>query len=224
VGAEDSAGSDRTPLGPIGVFLSVAALTACLTLLFLGMRSVMRIGGFCAEGGPFVIAHHCPKGIPGIMIGSIWGGLIFAGVYIWQAAKHDVAPSLIGLAWPALFLSLGWNFFEFGFRPPGGSGIAWGWIVPGILFALMGGIPLIFVILYAFRREAAPAPSRPIGGPLRTAAASVAALAPLRSSQGTARSDDLVAQLERLDVLHRSGGLDDAEYHAAKRRLLEERP
>ena len=32
------------------------------------------------------------------------------------------------LAWPALFLRLGWNFLEYGFVPPGG-GWVWSWIV-----------------------------------------------------------------------------------------------
>ena len=30
--------------------------------------------------------------------------------------------ALAAFAWPALFLSLGWNFFEFGFNPPGDVG------------------------------------------------------------------------------------------------------
>ena len=47
------------------------------------------------------------------------------------------------LAWPALFLSLGWNFLEFGFDPPGeDDGLVWGWIVCGVVFWLMGGLPL----------------------------------------------------------------------------------
>jgi hypothetical protein len=46
------------------------------------------------------------------------------------------------LAWPGLFLSLGWNFLEFTFSPPGG-GLAWGWLICGVLFVLMGGLPLI---------------------------------------------------------------------------------
>ena len=46
------------------------------------------------------------------------------------------------LAWPGLFLSLGWNFLEFSFAPPGG-GFAWGWLVCGVVFVLMGGLPLL---------------------------------------------------------------------------------
>ena len=44
------------------MFVSLAGVAAGLTALFLGMRRVMEIGGFCAEGGPFVIQHPCPEG------------------------------------------------------------------------------------------------------------------------------------------------------------------
>jgi hypothetical protein len=51
------------------------------------------------------------------------------------------------LAWPALFLSLGWNFLEYGVDPPDGSAnVVWGWLFCGVLFVLMGGLPLLFGI------------------------------------------------------------------------------
>ena len=45
----------RSPaFGDIAVYLvGVAGLAASLTLLLLGMRSIMAIGGACAEGGPY---------------------------------------------------------------------------------------------------------------------------------------------------------------------------
>ena len=61
---------------PAGVFVSLAGVSAALTILFLSMRSVMKIGGFCASGqSAFVIAHQCPKGVPLLMLGAVWGGL-----------------------------------------------------------------------------------------------------------------------------------------------------
>ncbi len=47
---------------------------------------------------------------------------------------------LVFLAWPALFLSLGWNFLAYGFFPPEG-GWVWSWLFCGVLFVLMGAVP-----------------------------------------------------------------------------------
>lgn len=165
------------------LLVSLAAVTACLTLLFLGMRAVMAIGGTCAQGGPFEIASPCPKGIPLVMIGSIWGGLIFAGVYIWQATRAKV-PSFAGFLWPALFLSLGWNFFEFAFRASNDDqGLAWGWIVCGVLFAIMGGIPLLIATQTLFGRRSHRLGSiANIGGSIQMAASGLSAFRQLRKS------------------------------------------
>ena len=38
----------------IGIFLVAVGLT----VLFLGMRSVMEIGGYCASGGPYEIRQE----------------------------------------------------------------------------------------------------------------------------------------------------------------------
>jgi hypothetical protein len=220
-------------------------------MLFLGMRSVMEIGGFCAEGGPFLIEHHCPQGVAGVMIGGIWGGIIAAGIYVWLTIKHKI-PSLVWLFWPALFLSLGWNFLEFGLDPPGGGGLAWGWLVCAIVFFIMGGAPLLWAAPYFVRALVSPEPTQPTGvfrmstGSVRTA---MSAFSGLRKAQRSGvvdemtsavaetlsrpedgavatetegRADDLVSKLERLDALHRAGSLDDAQYEAAKREVLDQ--
>jgi hypothetical protein len=45
------------------VFVTLAGAVCALTLLFLGMRGVMEVGGACAEGNaPYVIAQPCPPG------------------------------------------------------------------------------------------------------------------------------------------------------------------
>ena len=145
----------------IGVAVTLAGVAVGMTCLFLGMRSVMEIGGACAEGGPFVPVRPCPQGVPALIVGGIWGGLIFVGAYLWQTHKHQV-PSLVGFAWPALFLSLGWNFLEFGVDPPGDGGLVWGWLVCAVLFILMGGLPLLAVVGPTYRafvnRSAVPSP------------------------------------------------------------------
>jgi hypothetical protein len=44
-----------------------------------------------------------------------------------------------------LFISLGWNFLQYGFFPPDGGWI-WSWVVCGVLFVVMGAVPLVVAI------------------------------------------------------------------------------
>ena len=215
-----------------GVWVTLAGVAAALTVVFLGMRAVMEIGGSCAEGGPFVPVRPCPKGVPGLMIGGIWGGLIFAGLYAWQSIKAG-APSFIGFLWPALFISLGWNFLEFGINPPGGGGLAWGWLICAILFVLMGGVPLLVVLPAFFKRargvSTPPGASAWVAHPatLRAATSVMSALRKIgdqatevQASPAPPPGTNVVTLLERLSALHASGALDDQEYEAAKRTVL----
>jgi hypothetical protein len=238
----------------VAIFVSLAGVAACMTLVYLSMRAVMNVGGFCAEGGPYEIATHCPKGTAGFMIGGIWGGLIFAGLYVWRTMKAHVG-SFVGLLWPALFLSLGWNFLDFAIHPPEGQGVVGGWIVCAVLFITMGGIPLIPALVGIVRWLRGAPPRLPLamaglagaGGALKTAFSTLRQLKGMQRemlagtwtwpgspagtpgstppsspviSTGLMGSAELVAQLERLDALHRSGALDDAQFEAAKRSLL----
>ena len=132
----------------IGSFLSLAGVTIGLTWLYLGMREVMEIGGACAEGGPYVVAQPCPDGVPLLIVGGILGGLVCLGLFLWFSSRLGGSyAALAALAWPALFLSLGWNFFEFAFDARGAEeGVVWGWLVCGVLFALMGGVPLLWFL------------------------------------------------------------------------------
>jgi hypothetical protein len=213
---------ERRPFSLIGIIVVTGTLlivAACLTIVFLAMRSVMDIGGFCAEGGPYEIETHCPKGTPGLLMGGIWIGVIAAFAYVWQASRYR-ALNLGGLLWPALFLSLGWNFLEYGVSPPFEGGLAWGWLIPGGVFVLMGGLPLFWVIPALVRPD--DGPSNTVGFALRQGAGAARhAASQLRVTAAPSRSEGLVDALERLDRLHRRGRLSDAEYEAAKQRLLE---
>jgi hypothetical protein len=106
---------------------------------------------------------------------------------------------------------------RFGLNAPGG-GLAWGWLVCAVVFGLMGAVPLVFAgpwIVRRFTRSEPPRPWRtlvPTGSAVRAA---VSFLPKVRIP-----SPDLVSALEKLDALHRSGALDDAEYEAAKDKLL----
>jgi len=89
-------------------FAGATAFTACLLALVGGMRDVMVTdGGFCASGGPYVIAHQCSNAdIRLIMIG-IFGALIAAGFYAGSAGLGSRAASAGLLLWAALFGSAG---------------------------------------------------------------------------------------------------------------------
>ncbi len=134
-------------LSLVGVF----GLSFCLTCLYLGMRGVMGLGGFVAAGGPYAIAHPAPRYV-WILPVSIWVGLICLFLYA-AMVKAWGGLSLAPLAWPALFISLGWNFLDFTFRPPGGGGLAWGWLICGVIFWLMGFVPLVLIVQYVRQKR-----------------------------------------------------------------------
>lgn len=187
-------------------FVGLAGASGSLTILFLCMRSVMDVGGVCVSGNSATtIRVQCPVGVPGLMIGSIFGGLIFLGIY----AISVVGPNLTLFAWPALFLSLGWNFLEYGISPPGGGGPSFGWLFCAAIFGLMGGIPLVLgVAALVMKRASRMTPD-------------IDALSARLSSRtwrtsGAGNANDSSAAMARLDALHKDGTLTDDEYEAAK--------
>ncbi len=110
-----------------------------VALLYQGMRPIMRLGGMVASGGPYAIEHPAPGWVWILPVAILFG---MACLFVHLFSGDSGTASLMPLAWPALFLSLGWNFLEFTFSPPGG-GVAWGWLVCGVIFVLMGGVPLL---------------------------------------------------------------------------------
>lgn len=130
------------PRDVLPYLLGVVLLSWAITTVWLAMRAVMDIGGMCAEGGPYVIETPCPDGVPLLMILAFPGGFLGVGMMLaWGSRLGHGWASLAALAWPALFLSLGWNFLEYGLDAPGG--IELGWLIPGVAFLLMGGVPLV---------------------------------------------------------------------------------
>lgn len=133
-------------------FAGATAFTACLLALVGGMRDVMVTdGGFCASGGPYVIAHQCSNAdIRLIMIG-IFGALIAAGFYAGGTAGLGSRAASAGLLlWAALFGTLGWNFTSVGRHngphPAAPPNAASGMLFTGVLFLAMavgGLIPLL---------------------------------------------------------------------------------
>lgn len=138
----------RDPRAPtigvrLGYLVGVFGLAFSITALWLGMRAVMDIGGSCGSGGPYEIAVPCPDGIDLLLFLAFPLGFASVGVMVWKGAQIGSQwVGLAGLAWPALFLSLGWNFIEYGLWPPYPGGAELGFLVPGVIFLLMGGVPL----------------------------------------------------------------------------------
>ena len=83
------------------LLISVVVLALTLTWAFLSMRTVMDVGGSCADGGPYVSAQPCPGGagfigiaIPVMILAT------FAGTF---AAVSLNAPNLLVPMWTVLF-------------------------------------------------------------------------------------------------------------------------
>lgn len=218
----------KLPLASVAVFVSLAGVAAGMTLLFLGMRSVMEVGGACADGGPYVPAQPCPDGTPLAILGGLFGGVIAFGVYLVQVLAHRIRNFIV-FAWPALFLSLGWNFLEYGLDAPGEQRFAWGWLVCAVLFAIMGAAPLVLArdAVAGVLPFGGGSPSSTVLWPAaRTRSGSpppppVLVVHPGRDGSAGAASR-IVDALERLSALRAAGALSEDEFMAAKRQLLED--
>lgn len=206
------------------MMLGLIVVTAGLTTVFLGMRAVMEIGGSCASGGPYAIVRPCPTGVAWLIPVGILGGLAGLGAYA-SNVRHLPGPRLTLLAWPALFLSLGWNFWEYGLNPPAPvQAPEWGWIICGVVFVLMGGLPLAALASPGAARHMfwADAPSEGIVDPARGRPPMTIPTRPNPPPPVTAPARNTAAALERVTRLHRDGSLTDAEFANAKRKILEE--
>jgi hypothetical protein len=222
------------PIGRLVAYLvGVALLAFCITLLWLGMRGVMDLGGACASGGPYIPRVECPDAVIATTPLSIIGAFGAIGLMLWGgSALGGGWVGLAFLAWPALFISLGWNFVEFGFAPPSG-GWVWSWLICGVLFIAMGVIPLIFVI--GALRSADGDGRAYVGGRIHVrpdgsgrsggapgSTITLDASAPSVPDRGPSVADDdpLAVRLARLSDLRRQGHLTEAEFGAARSATL----
>src|SRR5918999_2375645 len=102
----------------LGVAVSAAGVGAAITAVYLGMRDLMRQGGFCASGGPYEISSECTSGQVSLLFGGIAALLVFAVLHSalsdWADGPKVGLPAICGL----VFAALGWNFIEFGVNPP----------------------------------------------------------------------------------------------------------
>jgi hypothetical protein len=164
------------PVGTVaGAAIGIAGTAAGITLVFLAMRAVMDIGGYCAEGGPYEIATHCPDGATPALLLGIFAGMICAALgSVFGIRVGGIWAAVPVLAWAGLFGSLGWNFMDYGvFNAP--DGIELGWAVPGVMFWAMAVGPLLgvggFLVsggaasLLGIRQVEAPPVTRSLPGP-----------------------------------------------------------
>lgn len=171
-GATAQTGSDElrgpVPVRILGLVLALVGaggMAASITALYRGMAVIMETeGGFVAVGGPYEIAHPAPEWVWLLPV-SIFALLIFGGMALYGTTRGwGESPLLYG--WMGLFIPLGWNFLRLGFDAPGG-GLAWGWIVSGVMFWIMGIVPGGFVVSWAidaFKNARAHRPLETVAG------------------------------------------------------------
>jgi hypothetical protein len=129
--------------GPIwrvaGSFVSWFLFALSFSLLYQGSAVVMGLGGFCASGGPYVIETECPDAVVAYVPLSIFGGLI--AVAIGALFAQGFGTPLLTWAWSILFVGLGVAFLMASAQPGGIT-----FLIIGIMFVLMGLVPLIIWI------------------------------------------------------------------------------
>jgi hypothetical protein len=229
-----------TALDVVLYLVGVAGLAASLAIIWLSMRAVLDVGGYCAEGGPYEIAQHCPGGVALLLPVSIFAGLGSAALMGWKGSHlGGVYGGLVLLAWPALFISLGWNFLEFAlFPPPPDTGIEFGWLIPGVLFVVMGAVPLLGFLpggknwkpdvkTDPFAEFAAEGEARYqhtldqqrshlLSDLVQEAQHRSTGVAPAQPTLLSTENGDVVSKLERLSALYRAGSLSYDEFQRAK--------
>ncbi len=180
-----------------------------MTMLWSGMRLVLGVGGACAQGGAYEIATPCPDGVVAMVPLGILGSIVALGIYL------IVTPGprgVVALAWPALFVSLGYNFLEFAFDPPAPAHApVWGWLIPGVVFVVMGLGPLMLFVSRDTLRAAfrvGEVPPSSVGGESHSD----------RESQADLQRQRLDARrrIQELEELRDQGQLTFEEFVAAR--------
>lgn len=142
-------GTDGTIKDWVLFLLPLFAFSFSMAMIYSAMRGVMDLGGFVATGGPYEIAHPAP--------GWVWVFPVFINVMVISMisaaalGKRINGPNLMSLSWSALFISLGWNFTEYGIGASKNTGPVISWLICAFLFMAMGIIPLFFIIRHFIR-------------------------------------------------------------------------
>jgi hypothetical protein len=200
----------------VGLGLILGGLTGFLYSLYELMKT-----GTCSSGGPYVTVRECPEGtfeksllVPGGVITSLTGVAVFA-----FRGDRPGAPAggfqLSGLLvfWCGLFIGGGIVSLiaDMAVDEPGAD---WVGIFLAVLFIPMGVAPLLFLWFSRGSRRGKKKP-RPLQPAPVTAQAP-----PTPTSRGA--GGDPVDRLRQLGELRDSGVLTEAEFAAAKSRILAE--
>jgi hypothetical protein len=127
----------------IGSAACALGIAASVTITTVGGLAIMDRGGFVASGGPYQIAHPAPQGFWILPVA-------FMGLFAFTAAHAAFASRIQGFrlvwaTWCAVWIATGGTTFWYGLYPPGGSGLAWGWLIMGGIFLTVG---LVSALLY----------------------------------------------------------------------------
>lgn len=217
------------------VLLGGAIFVGSITWATWALYKVLRIGT-CASGGPYVSARPCPTGTGAVILGlivGIFGLLIGAAIIAARGADRPSKANVGLLAW-GLGFTLPCAGILVSIYGPASQGRAdsklGGLIVLGV-FGLMGVPPLLMslgrVFRFGERRKAGAAFARssiPLAGTPRpvTIVSPPGSPAPVPRPvvPPAAASAGTIEQLEQLAELKRTGVLTEAEFEAAKRRIL----
>ncbi len=153
----------RLTAGWAGIAATTAGFIAAIVGAAEGMRELMvTSGGFCASGGPYVIAQECDESAFALLFVGIVVALLLAAAR--ALANAWVKGPRVGTFSPlaVIFAVFGWNFLDLGLDPPPDQGSGGVWIACGVLFWLMAigfSVPTVWRIVDWFRRDGEPEPS-----------------------------------------------------------------
>jgi len=135
----------RGPLWRVaGSFAGWLVFVMSFTLLYRSSEAVMGLGGYCASGGPYVIETECPDAVLMFVPWTIFTGI--GAVFLATVLARGFGMPLLAWAWPILFLGLGVAFILAMVRDFSVS-----WLLCGVLFLVMGGVPLWYGLAEAPR-------------------------------------------------------------------------
>jgi hypothetical protein len=148
----------------VALGLPLAVLGACgyaggLAALYIGSGRVMREGGYCATGGPYVISHPCPSGTAALIGGGI-GAMLALGFVLVLAIGFLAGPAIETalVLWSVGFATMAVAFFTHGSGGATASGATFAFL------AALGIVPLASSVRDTLRGPPTPPPSELVLG------------------------------------------------------------